>query len=55
MGKVKVLFLAADPFKQSSLALDEEIRAIMAKIRSADYRDTLELVSAWAVRPDVLE
>ena len=27
----------------------------MAKIRSAEYRDTLELVSAWAVRPDDLQ
>ncbi len=55
MGKVKVLFLASDPFKQNPLALDEEIRAITAKIRSAEYRDTLELVSAWAVRPDDLQ
>jgi hypothetical protein len=37
------------------LALDEEIREITAKIRSAEYRDTLELVSAWAVRPDDLQ
>jgi hypothetical protein len=50
MSKVKVLFLAADPFKQNALSLDEEIRAITARIRAAEYRDTLELVSAWAVR-----
>ncbi len=54
MAKVKVLFLASDPFKQNALALDEEIRAITAKIRAAEYRDTLELVSAWAVRRDDL-
>jgi len=52
---IKVLFLASDPFKQNPLALDEEIRAITAKIRSAEYRDALELVSAWAVRPDDLQ
>jgi hypothetical protein len=55
MAKIKVLFLASDPFKTHSLALDEEIRAITAQIRSADYRDMLDLVSAWAVRPDDLQ
>ena len=48
MSNVKVLFLAADPFKQNALSLDEEIRAITAKIRASAYRDTMELVSAWA-------
>jgi hypothetical protein len=52
MAKTKVLFLASDPFKAQALALDEEIRAITAQVRSAEYRDTLELVSAWAVKPD---
>jgi hypothetical protein len=55
MGKVKVLFLAADPFRQNALSLDEEIRAITAKIRAAEHRDELELVSAWAVQPDDLQ
>jgi hypothetical protein len=55
MGKIKVLFLASDPFKTHALGLDEEIRAITAQIRSAEYRDTLELVSAWAVRPGDLQ
>src|SRR5208337_1497441 len=55
MANIKVLFLASDPFKQNALALDEEIREITAKIRSAEYRDTLELVSAWAVRRDDLQ
>jgi CHAT domain-containing protein len=55
MHKVKVLFLASDPFKQSALALDEEIRAITAKFRSAEYRDALELVSSFAVQPGDLQ
>jgi hypothetical protein len=55
MSKVKVLFLASDPFKQNALALDEEIRAITARLRGAEYRDTIELISAWAVRPDDLQ
>jgi len=55
MAKIKVLFLASDPFKTQALALDEEIRAIATEIRSADLRDRLELVSAWAVRPGDLQ
>jgi len=55
MAKIKVLFLASDPFKTHALALDEEIRAITAQIRSADHRDMLDLVSAWAVGPDDLQ
>jgi hypothetical protein len=55
MAKVKVLFLASNPCKQTRLALDEEIRAITSKIRSADYRDAIELVPAWAARPDDLQ
>jgi CHAT domain len=54
MGKTKILFLAANPIKTSQLWLDEEIRAITEKIRAAEYRDLLHLVSAWAVRPDDL-
>jgi hypothetical protein len=52
--KCTVLFLAANPTGTGRLQLDEEIRAIDAKIRTADYRDTLELVSSWAIRPDDL-
>jgi CHAT domain-containing protein len=55
MAKVKVLFLASNPLEQSRLAVDEEIRAITAQIRSADHRDALELISGWAVRPDDLQ
>jgi hypothetical protein len=55
MGKIKVLFLASDPFKTHALALDEEIRTITEEIQSAEYRDSLEMVSAWAVRPGDLQ
>jgi CHAT domain len=54
MDKVKVLFLAANPAGTQPLQLDEEIRQITAKVRVAEYRDSLELVSRWAVRPDDL-
>lgn len=52
--KIRALFLAANPLGTDRLQLDEEIRAISEKIRSAEYRDIIELVSAWAVRPDDL-
>ena len=47
---IKILFLAANPSGTSQLALDEEIRAIDARIRGAEYRDLLTLLSHWAVR-----
>ncbi len=51
---IKVLFLAANPATTTKLALDEEIRAIDAKVQGARYRDNLELLSHWAVRYDEL-
>lgn len=54
INKIKILFLAANPSDTSKLALDEEIREITSKIRAADHRDSIELISAWAVRPDDL-
>ena len=54
MDKLKVLFLAANPTGTIQLKLDEEIRTITQQIRASQYRDVLELKSAWAVRPDDL-
>jgi hypothetical protein len=53
-NKVKLLFLAANPLNTEFLQLDEEIRSITQKIQSAKYRDMIELVPAWAARPDDL-
>jgi hypothetical protein len=55
MTKVRVLFLASNPFEQTRLALDEEVRAITVQLRSSEYRDAFELISGWAVRPDDLQ
>jgi tetratricopeptide (TPR) repeat protein len=52
--KIKILFLAANPAGTKPLMLDEEIRQITAKIRASEYRDSLEPISRWAVRPDDL-
>lgn len=55
-SRIRVLFLAANPHDQTQLRLDEEIRDIMTRIRAAEYRDSVELISAWAVRPlDLLQ
>jgi hypothetical protein len=51
---IKVLFLAANPAGTTRLAVDEELRAIDARIRSAAHRDHLQLISHWAVRLDEL-
>jgi hypothetical protein len=53
--KLKVLFLVSNPRLQDRLALDEEIRAVTARIRSAEHRDAIELIPAWAVRADDLQ
>jgi hypothetical protein len=54
MEKIKAIFLAANPSITSRLRLDEEIRAITEKIRAADHRNAIEVISSWAVRPDDL-
>jgi hypothetical protein len=54
--KVKIMFLAANPKDTSQLRLDEEIREIHLKIRAAEFRDSFDLMSRWAVRPlDLLQ
>lgn len=54
MGKIKTLFFAADPGPDNTLRLGEEIREITHKMRLAEHRDSLELVSALAAQPDDL-
>lgn len=54
--KITVLFLAANPKNTDSLRLDEEAREIQARIRKAQYRDTISFESRWAVRTnDIIE
>ena len=54
MEKIKILFVSANPAGMPQLKLDKEAREIEAKIRAAEYRDSLELITKWAVRPDDL-
>lgn len=49
--KIKVLILAADPFRDGArLGLDEELRAIEQAVRRGPARDTLELVAHLGTR-----
>lgn len=48
--KRKILFLAANPSSETRLALDKECREIENKIQASEHRDSLELLSKWAVR-----
>lgn len=60
MKKAKVLFFAADPHsappygRSGRLLLDEDIRAIQAKVRASDHRDALEFDYRLAARSDDL-
>jgi len=47
MEKIKILFVSANPAGTQQLKLDEEAREIEAKIRAADHRDSLELITKW--------
>lgn len=56
IDKATILLLAANPLDTPPLALDEEVRAIDASLRTARLRDQIQLVSQWAVRiEDVVE
>jgi hypothetical protein len=50
----KSWFLSANPVGTVPLQLDEEAREIEVKIRASEHRDSLELITKWAVRPDDL-
>jgi CHAT domain-containing protein len=54
MGKIKILFVSANPAGTAQRKLDEESREIEAKLRAAEHRDSFELITKWAVRPDDL-
>lgn len=52
--RITILFIASNPTDQTQLRLDEEIREIQKKIRESEYRDSLNLESIWATRPNDL-
>ena len=54
MDTCQIVFFAANPSGTGQLALDKEVREIEGKIRAAQHRDNLILISKWAVRSDDL-
>ena len=53
-GRLKILFLAANPRESSQLDLEEELRAIENEIRGTLHRDKIGLIARHAVRADDL-
>ena len=51
MKKIKTLFFAASPVGCKDLMVEEEIREVTYKIRTTDYRHSIDLVPALAARP----
>jgi hypothetical protein len=54
-GKIRVLFLLANPKNTSALRLGEEVRAIGEEIDKGSAREAFELISHLAVRPRDLQ
>lgn len=54
MKECNILLFTANPEGTSKLALDREVREIEIKIRASEHRDTLTLISKWAVQADDL-
>lgn len=48
--KIKVLVLASNPADQQRLMLDEEVRIITEKVRASEHRESVDLISRWALR-----
>ncbi len=53
-SSARILLFAANPEDTGRLALDKEVREIEVKIRASEHRNTLSLISRWAVQPDDL-
>jgi tetratricopeptide (TPR) repeat protein/CHAT domain-containing protein len=52
--QTKVLFLAANAVAAHRVALDQEHKAIVQKLRAAPWQSSFELISCWAVDFDEL-
>lgn len=53
-GRVRILYLAANPESTERLALGREAREIAERITAALHRDSIDFVPCWAVRPEDL-
>jgi len=50
-GKIRILFLSANPWTTSRILVDEEAREIFERIHEGPYRDRFELYKHAAIRP----
>lgn len=54
-GKLKILFLGANPLDSTRLRIDQELRDIDAELRRASERDRIVLTQRWAVNTSLLQ
>jgi CHAT domain len=54
-GRVRILFLAANPSATGKLDIGREIRQIEERIGAGRQRDAVELIPCWAARPGDLQ
>src|SRR5690242_8758802 len=52
---IKILFLSSNPKNITHIRLDEEVREVDEKIQMAKFRDHLQLIPHFAVRPEDLQ
>ena len=50
-GKIRILFLSANPWTTARILVDEESREIFARIHEGPYRDKFEFYNHAAARP----
>jgi hypothetical protein len=53
--RIRILVLASNPRSTERLGIDKEVRGIEEKLRASRHRDSIELISRWAVRVDDLQ
>ena len=54
-GKIRILFLSANPWTTSRILVDKEAREIFEKLEEGRYRDKFELRKHSAIRPGDLQ
>lgn len=54
-NKIRILFLASSPTDLGRIGLDREYREIQQKLYTGSARDSFELISHWALRPEDLQ
>jgi CHAT domain-containing protein len=51
MGKIRLLFLSANPWSTSRILIDEEARAVFEGLQAGPYRDNFEWHNHSAIQP----